>query len=395
VIVERPALERRLFASLDAGRIPVLLGGCGTGRSSALLRMAKAMGPDHGQYLDFANAATTPERCLSTILATSRFRTPGPTPGPSGPPPTTPRAAFDMLTTWFSEAVTRDGGPVTFLIDEVLDLRTFENFPGLRHVQREFISRLAASRGNFVLASRFTARGHRLLRDAPNRFEVMHVPALDDQDTVALALRFADTRREWAADIAPAVTALAGGRAAYVGLLLEALAGMGTATDPIGALAALFAPDGRLTARCRESYELRLQRARGYGALKAILGILSTDEPLTLTEIAQHLSRTPGSTKDYLSWLEDVDLVRMQAKRYAYEDPLLRVYVRLYARPVPPTDDDIVREVAAYAKSRLPQPRIPPPARSATPAVAPAPAPAPALVEVPADARGSGIIEID
>ena len=53
-----------------------------------------------------------------------------------------------MLTTWFSEAVTRDGGPVTFLIDEVLDLRTFENFPGLRHVQREFISRLAAGRGN-------------------------------------------------------------------------------------------------------------------------------------------------------------------------------------------------------------------------------------------------------
>jgi hypothetical protein len=80
-----------------------------------------------------------------------------------------------------SEAVTRDGGPVTFLIDEVLDLRTFENFPGLRHVQREFVLRLAASHGNFVLASRFTARVHRLLRDAPNRFEVVHVPALDDR----------------------------------------------------------------------------------------------------------------------------------------------------------------------------------------------------------------------
>ena len=56
-------------------------------------------------------------------------------------------------------------------------------------------------------------------------------------------------------------------------------------------------------------YELRLHRARGYGALKAILEILSEQEPLTLTEISKRLGRTPGSTKDYLSWLEDVDLV--------------------------------------------------------------------------------------
>ena len=33
------------------------------------------------------------------------------------------------------------------------------------------------------------------------------------------------------------------------------------------------------------------------------------EEPLTLTEISLRLRRTPGSTKDYLSWLEDVDLV--------------------------------------------------------------------------------------
>ena len=60
---------------------------------------------------------------------------------------------------------------------------------------------------------------------------------------------------------------------------------------------------------CRFCYELRLHRARGYGALKAILEVLAEEEPLTLTEIAQRLRRTPGSTKDYLSWLEDVDLI--------------------------------------------------------------------------------------
>ena len=73
---------------------------------------------------------------------------------------------------------------------------------------------------------------------------------------------------------------------------------------------------GRLDARCRFAYEFRLHRARGYGALKAILDILADEEPLTLTEIARRLRRTPGSTKDYLAWLEDVDLLRCERKRY-------------------------------------------------------------------------------
>ena len=53
------------------------------------------------------------------------------------------------------------------------------------------------------------------------------------------------------------------------------MSSMGPGIDPVAALAALMAPTGRLAARCRESYEMRLQRARGYGALKAILGILA------------------------------------------------------------------------------------------------------------------------
>jgi len=361
----------------------VLVGGCGAGRTSALLRLAGQVRPGHGQYLDFAAAATTPERCLTAVLAASRCRT------KNGVPPATtssPRAAFDALLDFFDDAVALDGGPVTFFIDEFLDVRTFESFPGLRHVQRDVLARLAASPARFALASRFTARAHRLLRDAPPRFEVIHVPPLDWQDTQAIALQLDGARREWAAAVAPGATALAGGRVGPVMLLLEALVAMGFATDPVAALAALAAPDGRLTARCRESYEFRLHRARGYGALKAILGVLAADEPLNLTDISHRLHRTPGSTKDYLSWLEDVDLVTSRGKRYAFEDPLLRLYVRLYGRPVPPTDDEIVREVTAYAAGRLPR------AAEATAGVLAAPLPEP----LSADAdRASGIIEID
>lgn len=386
MIVERPSLERRVISSLDAGRIPVLLGGCGSGRTSLLLRLVQAIGTDRSQYLDIAAAATTPERCLASIVAASRL---APATRPEAPGGT--RAAFDALLDFFDGADAA-GGTATFLLDEFLDVRTFESFPGLRHVQRDLVARLAASPTRFVLASRFTARVHRLLRDAPARFEVVHMPPLEAADVQSLAHLFIGGRRDWADDIAPAVTTLAGGLPAAAHILLAGMSTMGPATDPVAALAAAIAPDGPLTARCRESYELRLHRARGYGALKAILGVLAETEPLNLTEISQRLSRTPGSTKDYLSWLEDVDLVAMRGKRYAFIDPLLRLYVRLYGRPVPPTDDEVVREVGAYARARL-LPASPPP--SSTPPPAAAPEPAVARQAATDAASRSGIIEID
>jgi len=382
MITERPTLERRVLASLDAGRIPVVLGGCATGRTSLLLRIEQQIGAARAQYLDFAAAATTPERCLSAVSAISRLKTAG---RPSVDGPTSARSAFDLLLNFLDHANGADGGRATFLIDEILDLRTFENFPGLRHVLRDTVTRLASSPSRFVLASRFTARTHRLLRDAPARFEVVHMPSLTSAEVQALAVRFNGMHRDLA-NHAPAIVALSAGRAAYAHLLLDTLASQGPSVDPTAALAALFAPDGRLTARCRESYEFRLHRARGYGALKAILSVLAETEPLNLTEISQQLRRTPGSTKDYLSWLEDVDLVSVAGKKYSFDDPLLRLYVRLHARAVPPSDTDVVREVRAFAASRLPQAQ---PAASTQPVAV--------AVERAADSGGasSGIIEID
>ena len=53
------------------------------------------------------------------------------------------------------------------------------------------------------------------------------------------------------------------------------------AADPVSALCSLLAPGAPLSAACRYCYELRLHRARGYGALKAILDVLAEQEPLT------------------------------------------------------------------------------------------------------------------
>jgi hypothetical protein len=263
-------------------------------------------------------------------------------------------------------------------------------------VLHDLIDGLSASGNRFVLTSRYVARTLRLLRDRSSRFEVIHMPALTAEDTLDMLGLAAmpgagDASGGTDADyLARTVQALADGRPAYVRALADELTvmrehgGGGPAvSDPIGALAALMATEGRLSKHCSFCYELRLHRARGYGALKAILEILGEDEGLTLTEISQRLQRTPGSTKDYLSWLEDVDLVTARQKRYSFTDPLLRVWVRLHCRATAPSEDDLAREIHRYALPRLPQQPEPRPKADEG---------AYAMVSV---GSGSGIIEID
>ncbi|PYR43426.1 MAG: hypothetical protein DMF93_03255 [Acidobacteria bacterium] len=338
-----------MTAALDASpsRIPVLLGGCGSGRTTLLRQLRDRIGRTSVQHIDVERTATTPERFLRAVTAVSPF-------------------------------------PVA------------ESFPGLRRVLHDCLDGLSASGNRFVLTSRYVARALRLLRDRTSRFEVIDMPALSIEDTLDIlgplttpAGPPSDVPQDpQEADyLARTVNALADGRPAYVRALADELATMrehggAGGTDAISALAALLATDGRLAKLCSFCYELRLHRARGYGALKAILEILAEEEGLTLTEISQRLQRTPGSTKDYLSWLEDVDLVAARQKRYSFSDPMLRVWVRLHCRPSAPNDDDLAREVHRYALPRLPQPPEAPPARKEEPAFAMAGGPPSGIIEI-------------
>jgi len=68
-------LERRVIAALEAtpARIPVVIGGCGTGRTTLLHALADRMGRDQCQYVDVERAASTPERFHQAFAATSPF----------------------------------------------------------------------------------------------------------------------------------------------------------------------------------------------------------------------------------------------------------------------------------------------------------------------------------
>jgi hypothetical protein len=270
--------------------------------------------------------------------------------------PGSARAAFDRTLALVGGARAGNDQPATFLLDEILELGTFASFPHLRHVLREMLQALAASTNRFVLTTRYVTRAHRLLRDGDARFEVIHLPALGAAEVTAMLPPMGQTTPDDREFVGRAIHALSDGRAAYVRALGDATSSLsGRGGDPISALTALLTGEGALAVWCGHRYELRLHKARGYGALKAILEILAEAEPLTLTEVAQRLHRTPGSTKDYLSWLEDVDLIVSRQKRYSFSDPLTRLWVRLHCRPEPPSVDEVAREVQAYAIARLPQ----------------------------------------
>src|SRR5438105_3544743 len=393
MLTPRTTLARRVSAALDASpsRIPVLLGGCGSGRTTLLRQLRERIGRTSAQHIDVERTATTPERFLRAVTAVSPFPV-----ADASPSAANARAAFDATLAFFGRARTPASEPATFFLDEFLELRTFESFPGLRRVLHDCLDGLSASGNRFVLTSRYVARALRLLRDRTARFEVINMPPLSVEDTLDILGPLtaaagppsgAQQDPQEADYLARTVNALADGRPAYVRALADELATMrehggAGSGDAISALAALLATDGRLSKQCSFCYELRLHRARGYGALKAILEILGEEEGLTLTEISHRLQRTPGSTKDYLSWLEDVDLVASRQKRYSFSDPMLRVWVRLHCRASAPNEDDLTREVHRYALPRLPPPAEPPPPRKEGPAFAMAGGPSSGIIEI-------------
>src|SRR6185436_18834914 len=102
---------------------------CGTGRTWMLQRLRDRIGRGAAQYIDVERSATTPERFLQAVVSSSPFPWSG-----GDRVPATAREAFDSLRTFFDTARAPAGAPCTFLLDEVLELRTYESFPGLRHV---------------------------------------------------------------------------------------------------------------------------------------------------------------------------------------------------------------------------------------------------------------------
>src|SRR5580765_1461864 len=118
MLTPRSTLTRRVTAALDASpsRIPVLLGGCGSGRTTLLQQLRERLGRTSTQYIDVERTATTPERLLHAIAATTPFPI-------SDQPRPGARASFDATLEFMTRPPTKAlAGPATFLLDEFLEL---------------------------------------------------------------------------------------------------------------------------------------------------------------------------------------------------------------------------------------------------------------------------------
>jgi hypothetical protein len=84
-----------------------------------------------------------------------------------------------------------------------------------------------------------------------------------------------------------------------------------------------LAPFGRIYDCCRYVYDMSLQKAVGYGSLKAVLQLLAT-EGLTASDVARRFRVTSASASDYLRWLQEVDLITERDRGYYFRDRVLR-----------------------------------------------------------------------
>src|ERR1700759_1710231 len=112
MLTPRTTLTRRVLAALDASpsRIPVLLGGCGSGRSVVLQQIRDRLGRNSTPYNDVERTPTTTERFLRAVTSMSPFAA-------GEAPAHGTRAAFDATLAFFNRARAGGSEPATFLLD--------------------------------------------------------------------------------------------------------------------------------------------------------------------------------------------------------------------------------------------------------------------------------------
>jgi len=334
---ERADLLAEVLARVREGPPLLVTGPPGAGKTTLLQATAEALAAEGWRpvYLDLLGAASSPERFVTAALAAlpaglsgraaARARETGQLAAAGRGEAT--RAVHALFATW-AALDQADGRPIALLLDEATEIRSLAYFPGLREVDVALAAALAARPGT-VLATSLPG----LARRRWPAHATLAIPPLGAAE-LQLELR----RRGLRVDGDP-LRAASFGWPRYARLLLERLH---EGVPLVAAWAEEMALGGRLEQAGRYTYETLLLRSRGYGMSKAVLAAVAAEEGLNLTALVARLGRTPGAIRDYLGWLLAVDALRSTRKRYYYVDGLLRLWVRLHARGVRASEEEIL-----------------------------------------------------
>ncbi len=303
----RPAFEDSLFEYLDAHRLVVVTGPRGAGKTTLLKSLR-----EHWRG-GAALVQMEPVACSPEVLQSAFVELAGDTLG------RVPNAAT------FHEAVRRRARGSLLLLDDIAELRTLSYYPGVEKPLHGFLAAIAGVKEATVVTSRF---GFWMRRHFPE-LHYLSLPPLTVEELASAGVREPEL-----------VASATGGLAVHAQHLAD-----GAVEET---LAYELSRGGRIDAECRATLSELLHRARGYGACKWVLRVLADEEGLNLTEVARRMDRTPGSARDYLLWLEEVDVLAARKKRYFYIDPILRLWVRVHGQGCLATQAEIQGEVRAH-----------------------------------------------
>jgi hypothetical protein len=346
---ERADLLADVLARVREGPPLLVTGPPGAGKTTLLHAAADALAAEGWRpvYLDLLGAASSPERFVQAALgvlpaglsgrAALRVREAGQLAAAGRGEAA--RAVHALFATW-AALDQAEGRPVALLLDDATEIRSLAYFPGLREVDAPLAAALAARPRGTLLATSFPGLARR-------RWPA-HV-TLAVSPLSAAELQMEARRRGLRVEGGP-LQAASFGWPRYAHILIDRLH---DGVPLVAAWAEEMALGGRLEQACRHTYETLLLRSRGYGMSKAVLAAVAAEEGLNLTALVARLGRTPGAIRDYLGWLLAVDALRATRKRYYYVDGLLRLWVRLHARGVRASEEEILdsaREALAAAE---------------------------------------------
>ncbi len=236
------------------------------------------------------------------------------------------------------QAATTLDQKLVLICDEFQEIRTLENYPNSHNVVALLRAELQSqSEVQYILAGSAISVLSGLLSnpDSPlfAQFTRIAIEPFDRESTRELVNKLLAEPLE--TDLYPLLHSLTGGHPFYVTAVARRVSFLvdvvqrPASPDVIkqAFLVETLSPDGRIYDFCQYIYDLSLQKAKGYGALKSVLQILAQEEGLTATQVARQLRVTSGSASDYLRWLCEVDLVVEKDQFYYFRDPVLRFWV--------------------------------------------------------------------
>jgi AAA+ ATPase superfamily predicted ATPase len=236
------------------------------------------------------------------------------------------------------QAAATQGKKIVLICDEFQEIRTLENYPNSQNVVALLRAELQSeSEVQYILAGSAISVLAGLLSNPKSplfaQFTRIAVEPFDRESTQELANKLLSEPLE--PDLYPLLHSLTGGHPFYITAVTRRVSYLVDVVQRPASLDVIkqaflvetLSPGGRIYDFCQYVYDLSLQKAKGYGALKSVLQILVQEEGLTATQVARQLRVTSASASDYLRWLCEVDLVVEKDKAYYFRDPVLRFWV--------------------------------------------------------------------